>query len=108
MTQPLQPTKPFISGELLYLPGIAAFDYRSPDAAVDPTTLPVQIALIPFGANPTNGDWLTAQWYDTTTARALLGPTGLADPAVGLWAIWLRITGATEQPERCVGALTIT
>lgn len=100
-------TLPAISRELLYIPGIQAFDLRSPDAAADPTSLPVSVALIPPRTQPDDGDWQAAEWFDATTVRILVGPPALTETSGNL-VVWLRITGATEQPERPVGPLRIT
>lgn len=100
------PTLPAVSREYLYLPGITAFDSLSPDHTTDPTTLPVQVALTTDN-DPVEADWINAEWVDTTTARILTGPGGTITPAVGVYQIWLRVTGAVEQPERRVGTLRV-
>lgn len=98
---------PAISREYLYIPGIRAFDPRSPDAAADPTGLPVQMAFVPSNTEPTAGDWVTGDWESATTARILLGTGGVV-LTKGKYDVWLRVTGAVEQPQRYVGAIQLT
>ncbi|HET7386832.1 MAG TPA: hypothetical protein VFJ19_09255 [Nocardioidaceae bacterium] len=102
------PSIPSVSREYLYLPGIRAFDAASPDTAADPTTLPVQVCFLPYNAVPEDADWIDAEWANATTARILIGPDGTVTPAVGRHRVWLRVTGAVEQPERVVGDLQVT
>lgn len=100
------PTIPAVSRELLYIRNVQAFDADSPDSATDPTTLPVQVAFMLTG-EPTTADWHDAEWEDATTARILLGPGGGVVLTAGRYGIWLRVTGAVEEPERRVGTLTV-
>lgn len=97
---------PAISKEYLLVPGITAFAATSPDAAVDPSTLPVYLALVTRGDTPGGSDWQSAEWADSATARLLLGPSGY-EPGAGYWAVWVRITGTSEEPRRLVGYVTI-
>lgn len=101
-------TLPVISREYLYINGIQAFDANSPDHATDPTTLPVDVALTSGIDEPASGDWTAAEWVNATTARILTGPGGALTPDAGTYSIWLRITGAVEQPERKIGRLAVT
>lgn len=93
-------TLPVISNEFIYFPGILAFDQNSPDHAADPTSFGIQVAVKPQNVSPSGTDWKTGTWVNTTTARIL--QSALA-PQIGLFVIWLRIIGATEQPARPVG-----
>lgn len=101
------PQIPRVSRELLYIRKVVAFDPHSPDASVDPTTLPVQCAFMLTG-RPTDADWHDAAWDDATTVRILVGPDGGVVLARGSYRIWLRITGGVEEPERPVGTLDVT
>ena len=95
---------PAESREYLYIPGIAAFHLASPDAAANPTTLPVEVAFPATGTPPTA--WLAAEWVGPALARILLGPLGNAlDP--GVYDVWLRITGAVEEPQRRIARLSV-
>lgn len=98
--------------QLLYIPGIQAFNVNSPDPA-DPTSLPVYVAFLPHGTNePGVSDWLAAQWLpfaaaNPQTARISVNPATLS-LVQGRYDIWLKITGATEQPAGKVGTLVVT
>jgi len=102
------PSLPVISREYLYINGIQAFDANSPDHATDPTTLPIDVALTARFVEPDTGDWTAAEWVNTTTARILTGAGGTLTPAAGTYDIWVRITGAVEQPEHKIGVLAVT
>ena len=97
-------TIPQISREYLYVEGVRAF--RDGEEA-NPTALTVQVAIVAQGAYPEEADWKAASWYDSTTVRILVGPSGAVTPAAGRYTAWLRITGATERPARAVGAVLI-
>lgn len=102
------PTLPAVSREYLYFPGIQAFDVRSPDSAVDPATLTAQVAFVKPGVSPIEADWVAAQWQDITTVRVIVGAGSSNALPIGEYAVWLRVVGAVEQPERNVGTLGIT
>lgn len=97
---------PAVSKEILYVPGIQAFDESSPDYA-DPTVLPVQFAFVPPGTDPQPGAWQNGTWTSgrTDQAQILIDPTSMN--LSGQVAVWLRVTGAVEQPERQVAILNI-
>lgn len=103
---------PVISKEELYLPGIQAFDSRSPDAAVDPTTLPIKVAFMAPATQPpedtTDSLWKTAQWESQTTGRILIGPGTAAALTAGTYVVWLTVTGGVETPKRPVGRIRVT
>lgn len=101
------PPFPASSAEFLYFNGIQAFDLRSPDAAADPTTLPVLMTLVTIGDDLDDAVWTAGEWFDTATARILIGAGGAITPLAGTWDVGLTITGAIEQPKRVVGQLTV-
>lgn len=100
-------TLPAISKEYLYFTGIKAFDADSPDHVTDPTTLPVEVAIVAVDTDPSEPDWHLAQWVGQATARILTGTGGVIAPEAGRYAVWLRITGAVEQPSRKIGQLDV-
>ena len=97
-------TLPQISREYVKVSGITAF-FEGTEA--DPTSLPVQAAIVPQNSYPEDSDFVSAQWVDTRTVRLLVGPGGALDPGPGQFTMWLRITGAVERPTRAVGAVVI-
>lgn len=96
---------PRTSREFVYIEGITA--WRGDDPA-EPQGFPPQVAIIPADVPPVETDWVAAQWIDNTTVRFLFGPGGAAFREPGDYALWLRITGAVEQPERQVDTLIVT
>lgn len=64
----------------------------------DLASLPVQMAIVPQGQDPTSGDWKTASWIDSS-ASVLIGPgTTLPLTKGGNYGIWIKITGSIEVP----------
>lgn len=107
MTALTRLTLPAVSRERLYFPGVVAFAAGAPDAA-NVTTLPVQMAFVAQGVDPAETDWKAGAWFNnTTTAYILIGPPGLI-LVVGQYEVWLRVLGASEQPERPLVLLTVS
>lgn len=94
------------SSEFVYGPIVRAF--RDGDEA-DPTTLPVEVALLEVGTLPVEADWTASDWAPnatTPTVRTLIGPGGIAlDP--GDYTLFVRVTGAVERPEHAIGRVRI-
>lgn len=72
------------------------------DASIaDPTTLPVEMAIITSGGNPSNGDYHSAAWITvgTVVKARLLWTTAVPSPAQNAdYAAWLRITASPQIP----------
>lgn len=97
---------PSLSREYLWVPVTA-----SGDDASQLTTLPVAMAFMEArDAEPADADWRTSSWADSPSpvARCLIGPGGGTVLADGTYYVWLRVTGAIEQPVRQAGKLKIT
>jgi hypothetical protein len=69
----------------------------------DPTTYPVQMAVLPVGHDPDDADWHTATW-DTDAdglpvTKLLVGPDGGAvEPVPGRYRDWVTIDAPPEHP----------
>ena len=78
---------------------------------VDPTTLPVEMAVIASGTTVDDTDFHDAIWetIDTVNAAAVLvGPGG--SPSIGVFTpefydVYVRITDSTEIPVECAGTV---
>jgi hypothetical protein len=65
----------------------------------DPTTLPVEVAIITPGADPVNGDYIAATWVteNGTVKVRVLWKTAVPSAAPGrTYAMWLRLTVSGE------------
>jgi hypothetical protein len=106
------PTIPLVSRDYLYFPDVKAFAADSPDGA-DPTSLPVLMAFIFGSDDPADDDFHVGEWlpFDTedevAMARYLLDPTELG-LTKGTYNVWLRITGAVEEPTHKVGKVKVS
>lgn len=101
---------PSISKEYLFIKGIKAFEDTSEDAA-DPTSLAVEIAIMPHSVKPDESTtWLSAEWEPDTTdsVRLLLSPTAQDLDPRKTYDVWLHILGAVEEPKRKVGSIKVT
>lgn len=71
----------------------------------------VEIAMIQ-AAEPISGDWKTASWGAVTPtgawAKILIGPSTTLALTDGVYQVWVRATGATEQPVLHSGEIEIT
>lgn len=103
---------PVLSKEYVWVPITAAGE----DMA-SLTAMTVEMAFLPSPpetASPGSGDWKAGDWapetpYDYTgVARCLVGPGSSAALAVGVYYVWVRLTGATERPVRFSGQIKIT
>lgn len=67
----------------------------------DPSSYPVQVAVLPDGDRPAVDDWHDATW-DTDSgdhvAVLLVGPEGVIDPGPGTYRTWVKITATPEVP----------
>ncbi len=68
---------------------------------VDPTTLPVELAVITGSNDPVEGDWVTAAWVTESgvvKARALWSDLVAVPTARTSYTAWMRVTGTSEVP----------
>jgi hypothetical protein len=81
----------------------------------NPTGDPVQMAFMPTATQvPANTDWVSASW-DTDTAsvlypysvKCLVGPSGVINPGIGRYIMYLKITDNPETPVLIAGQLDI-
>lgn len=81
-------------------------------AGVDLTAFPVELALVPEGAEPTDGDYHAASWVvpeagDAPEPSLVIGsPTGVPYLASNYMA-WARLTAADERPVLKAGRVRI-
>ncbi|MFG3438341.1 hypothetical protein ACGF0J_13950 [Nonomuraea sp. NPDC047897] len=72
----------------------------------------VQVAFTNLGAEPVEADWYPAEWASATAAgaraRILIGPGGTVPLTDGTYLMWVRVTGAVEQPVLRCGPIPIT
>lgn len=72
------------------------------------TSMPVEIALVPYGVEPGDGDWVTASWAGGA-ARLLIGPgSAVGELDEGAYGAWVRVTTAEERPVIYSGIVKIT
>lgn len=74
----------------------------------DPTSLPVEIAIIVPGDNPDNGDYVDAAWVTEDgvhKARVLWQTAVPAATARTVYDAWLRITSSPETPVLYAGPI---
>lgn len=67
----------------------------------NPSTYPVQVAVVPDTDRPADADWHEAAWTitsDGTYATLLVGPAGVINPGPGTFRAWIKITAPPEQP----------
>jgi hypothetical protein len=85
---------------VLTIPSIS-IEYAKVPITVGPSdmaTLPVHMAIVPDGQDPTGGDWKIASWIGINAA-VLIGPgTGLPLTKGVTYGIWVKITDAIEAP----------
>lgn len=84
--------------------------------AFDPTADPVYMAFMPQATQvPGVSDWKTAIWAARSSdiifpyaALCLVGPGGTADPGLGTYVMYLKVTDDPEIPVLITGQLTIS
>ena len=92
---------PASSTEYLHIPVTAP-------AGVDPTSMPVRIAVVAHRTNPAAEEWRIASW-DGTTARLLVGPDTDTILTAGDYKVWISIDPpGAEFIVRRAGILTVT
>jgi hypothetical protein len=67
----------------------------------DPSTYPVQVAVVPADERPTDTDWHDATWTTSgseTFATLLVGPSGTVNPGPGTFRTWVKLTATPEVP----------
>lgn len=88
----------------------------SAGAVVDPTADTVQFAFVAIGTVPGTSDWKAGSWEKTGAiasntfqcwARCLVGPSGSANPGVGVWDVWVKIFDNPETPVIYAGQVNI-
>lgn len=67
----------------------------------------VEMAVIPYGADPVSADWHAAAW-DGINAKILVGPGSALELAEAIYGVWVRITTAEEKPVLYSGIVRIT
>lgn len=79
-------------------------DVRPRVVGQDPTSGDVQLAFIAgidTSVRPTDDDWVDGSWEPDATApyvaRALVGPDGDTELAVGKYTVWAHITAEPED-----------
>lgn len=113
MTDPDLPQISLSSLSTVYLP-IPVAATGNTGLPLNPTADPVAFAFKAVGANPAGGDWNSGSWDSYLppgskyVAKILIGPAGTANPGVGTWIAWLKITDSPEVPVFAVAELTIT
>lgn len=88
---------------------------REDGAVVNPTADTVEMAFTASEAEPSGGDWKTAEWEtdantepDTYYARCLVGPGGTVALTDGTYRVWVKITDSPEIPVKRSGLLIVT
>jgi hypothetical protein len=84
--------------------------------AYNPTGDVVQMAFMPQATqSPGNTDWVAASWDTNATSviypysvKCLVGPSGVINPGLGTFYIYLKITDSPEVPVLLGGILQIT
>jgi len=72
------------------------------------TTMPVDIAIVPIGIEPSDADWKPAAWHNGQ-ARILIGPgSPVGELDEGMYGVWVRVTTAEERPVIRSGTIKIT
>lgn len=72
------------------------------------TSMPVEIAIVPYGVEPSDDDWAPAMWQDGK-ARILIGPgSTFGELDEGAYGVWVRVTTGEERPVIRSGPLRIT
>ena len=81
----------------------------------NPTGDPVVFAFMPTATQvPTLSDWVAGSWDTDTTnilypyqAKCLVGPSGIINPGIGTYVMYIKITDNPEIPVLLVGQLQI-
>jgi hypothetical protein len=67
---------------------------------VNPSILPVRLALPAAGVDPVSGDWADGEWehqHDGSwSARILVGPAGTLTPPPGSRDLWIQVSNDPE------------
>jgi len=93
----------------------AAVQADSNGLPYNPTGATVEFAFIENKlVNPSSPDWKTGTWdvsrIGSYVAQCKVGPSGSANPGIGEYYVWLRITDATavETPIGPIGKLIVS
>lgn len=71
-------------------------------------SMPVELAIVPYGVEPDDDDWTTAAWVDGA-ARLLIGPgSTFGELDEGDYGAWVRVTTSEERPVIYSGIVKIT
>lgn len=95
-----------------YLVPVAA---STSGTSYNPTGDTVQFAFMPQATQvPGNSDWVSGSWQTVPTsvlypyaARCLVGPAGTANPGIGTYYVYCKITDSPEIPVLLAGILQI-
>ena len=91
----------------MYMPVSSKEMMRIGYADADASAYPVQIAIVLDAAGePQDGDYHDAVW-DGTDATLIIGEGSAVPLTEGEYAVWTRLTTATERPVRRSGTLTV-
>ncbi len=72
------------------------------------TSMPVELAIVPYGTEPGDDDWTAAAWVDGA-ARLLIGPgSSFGELDEGDYGAWVRVTTSEERPVVYSGIIKIT
>jgi hypothetical protein len=75
---------------------------------IDPTTLPVQLAIVPVGVDPAGSDWHNATHITGNIFGVLVGPAGTLELPAGDYDTWHHIADNPEDVREPFGKLRIT
>lgn len=92
---------------MAYMPASSKEELRVPYARVEATAFPVQIAIVlEGGGEPADDAYHDAVWVGQD-AVLVIGAGSDVELEPGLYAVWTRITTATQRPVRRSGQLTV-
>lgn len=87
------------------------------NGVINPTSLPVAMAFLPQGSQPSGlTTWYAAAWFTVTQAslapiykaKVLIGPGGgVVTLTVGSWDVWVKVTHVTETPVEKVDTIRV-
>lgn len=90
------------------IPSISVEYVKAPVTGTYTELMMVQMAVMPSSIDPTDDDWLTAQW-DDGYAKVKVGAgsdVGVLDR--GLYGVWVKIAATDETPVLYSGSVRIT
>lgn len=86
-------------------------DGANPETTDDEVLFQLVLGGLPPRAEPTEDGWVQGSWIQPSPGPLLAaiscGPGGQLTPAVGRWAIWLRVVDNPTMPTKPVDQLVI-